>query len=440
MQSSEKKVITKNFKDIVKDFLKGFFEKGLSALVAINPDLLQPKQYVLFHKIHHIYLLGQLLDLPTLHSVLTYYGIKSNAFQINFNKLKEKLTTKKVIEIYEKIFQQNAREVLENMLCKDSSIFSKKMVTLVLDDSIFKQWLQKLIGHDPHYGCFFSGQFHSTQYGFKVCCLGICIENVFYPLFLDFVPKKVADEQGKNTALTSQEVAIKLVKKWADFYKTLKTKKHQTPILYLSCDSGYSSTKLSDACQENGLNYISVPKKSHLVMINGDKKPLSEFIAVFESKEQEYLENCKKENIAIEPYVWRTEASYCSQKKDVILLFFRLNGSNKASIIYSTNRSVFAKTLRRHWFDRTLIEQFFKLLKHSMKIQNSIVKTKEGFENKLYQFMYLAFYLQKFVHFIRKNIDFDVKQKIGLEGIKRQPLLTECIKELLQQMLMKNSL
>ncbi|TAF31269.1 MAG: hypothetical protein EAZ67_13125 [Cytophagales bacterium] len=39
------------------------------------------------------------------------------------------------------------------------------------------------------------------------------------------------------------------------------------------------------------------------------------------------------------------------------MLAFRLNGSNKVSVIYSTSQTIFAKTLRRHWFQRTYIDR-----------------------------------------------------------------------------------
>lgn len=438
MQSSKKKLVKKNLKFAIKQFLQGHFETGLDKLNELSPDLLDKKDFVLFKKVSHIYLFGQLLDLPTLHSILTYYGIKSNSLRINLNALNTALSHSKVIQIYETIFQNNARQSLEELLSKDSSILSKKSVTIVIDDSIFKQWLKDLISEDPYYGCFFSGQFHSKQYGFKVCCLGVSIDEVFHPLFLDFVPKKVSDEKGKNTALTAEDVAIKLIKKWSAFYQTLK-KPSDSPSFYLSCDSGYSSIKISKVCKENGLIYISVPKKSHLFIIGKVKKKLSDFVIEFEEKEKIYFQNCKNENTEPDTYTWRVEATYCSQDTSVILLFFRLNGSDKISIVYTTHINILKKTLRRHWFDRTYIEQFFKLLKHSMKIQNSTIRSKEGFENKLFQFMSIAFYLQTFVRFIRKKIDFEVKQKIGLEGIKRQPLLKECMDELLQQVLQKNS-
>ena len=86
------------------------------------------------------------------------------------------------------------------------------------------------------------------------------------------------------------------------------------------------------------------------------------------------------------------------------MLFFRLNGSKKVSVIYSISKHIFAKTLRRHWFQRTYIEQFFKMLKHVLQIQEARTKDKKGFEFKLYRFAYVAWHAQKLVRWIRKKM------------------------------------
>jgi hypothetical protein len=75
---------------------------------------------------------------------------------------------------------------------KHKSCLSRELITIVLDDSVFKQWLSTFkIGEnfDSCYGCFFSGQFRSSVYGFKNCCIGVVIDEVYYPLYFDYVPK-----------------------------------------------------------------------------------------------------------------------------------------------------------------------------------------------------------------------------------------------------------
>jgi hypothetical protein len=41
-----------------------------------------------------------------------------------------------------------------------------------------------------------------------------------------------------------------------------------------------------------------------------------------------------------------------------------------------------------------------------MKIQNTIIKSKEAFEKKVSIFMFLGFYLQCFVHYARRHFNF----------------------------------
>ena len=90
----------------------------------------------------NLFFLGQLVGLPTLHSILRKYGISSNNHQVSFKKLCKKLTTNKIAIIYSSIFESQILAILKKMSEKDSSCWSRELVTAVLDDSIFKQWLQ----------------------------------------------------------------------------------------------------------------------------------------------------------------------------------------------------------------------------------------------------------------------------------------------------------
>ena len=70
-----------------------------------------------------------------------------------------------------------------------------------------------------------------------------------------------------------------------------------------------------------------------------------------------------------------------------------------------------------------------------MKIQNTLVKTKITFENKLYIFMFLGLYLQLFVKYIRTQFDFGLKRKIGLEALKRQLIFNSKLSDMLNELL-----
>ena len=166
--------------------------------------------------------------------------------------------------------------------------------------------------------------------------------------------------------------------------------------------------------------YISVPKKNHYFEIKGEKIKLSDWI------EEEYLvaekahQDQEKDLPEAEKtaFVLRQRAHYCAQNQELTLLAFRLNGSKKVSVIYSPDKNIFAKTLRRHWFQRTYIEQFFKTLKHVLQISEARVRTKADFEAKLLRFAWLAWHTQILVRFLRKKSkDFAGKGFIALQRI-----------------------
>ena len=384
-------------------------------------------------KILNIFFLGQLVGLPTLHSILKKYGIRSNNYQISFKKLCKKLTTNKIAIIYSSIFESQILAILKKMSEKDSSCWSRELVTAVLDDSIFKQWLTS---QDPEkdfeyaFGKFFSGQSMSTVYGFKVVTFALCIDGVLYPLYFDFVKKTV---EGNPRPDKATQVAQKLVKKWGLFLKKAEKEGIKLPNIHFSCDSGYNDVPLSKTCLDNNLVYISVPKKSHMFEIEDSKgritkTNLSDWINNSFLKAEKAHQKTQQT-----PFICRFKAHYCSQNREVTLLAFRLNGSKKVSIIYTTDKNIFAKTLRRHWFQRTYIEQFFKLLKHVLKIQEARTRTKNDFEDKLWRFAFIALNAQKIVRFVRKRIKkFDKNGFITMQRILNDdPDISDLLQELL---------
>jgi hypothetical protein len=370
-----------------------------------------------FEKMNSVFFLGQLVGLPTLKSILTKFDISSNKLQVNCTKLYKKLTTNKLRLVFEYVFEQQIIHLLKNMASKDSTIWSKKRVTAILDDSIFRQWLSKSAREDDYYGRFFSGQYKSVVFGFKVVCFGLYIDDIFYPLYFDFVKKKT--ESPKKESI---EIAKKLISRWGKLKTKLSKEGYAIPAVHFSCDNGYSDISLSEECskKENDLIYISVPRRNNIFIIDNKKIKLNKWIEnTFLVKEKEHQENEKhlKEEEKT-PFTLRVKGFYQSQKRIVTLLFFRLNGSEKVSIIYTPNETIFAKTLRRHWFSRTYIEQFFKTLKHVLKISEPRTTTKEKFENKLFRFAFLALEAQKIIQFIRKKYKlFDKKGFIFLQRI-----------------------
>jgi hypothetical protein len=184
---------TKNsncLQEVVEKFIRDDFKAGLDQLSTLDTIHFSTKDMAILNKINLLYLLGNIIDLVTINSILEHTGVKDKKGKISLPNLLKNISYKNLTDLFEQAFLQNVELKLSEMCAKDSCIFSREYATIILDDSIFKQWLKKLVGKDEDYGCFYSGQFNSKVFGFKVLCLGISIDGVFYPLFVQFVPKK----------------------------------------------------------------------------------------------------------------------------------------------------------------------------------------------------------------------------------------------------------
>ena len=404
----------------------GQFQESLSTLSDLNFADLSVSSVHNYHKLLELNFLGQLLGLPTLHSITTELGL-SNALQTSKRKIDKSLTMSGIAKLYTCLFQKELERFFLSQIQKDSSIWSKTLVTAVLDDSVFRQWLNANIEAGSAYGKFFSGQYHTAVYGYDVLLMGFSIAGVFYPFSFEFIRK---DDHKKSQKRA--KVAQKLLKKWQQWQGELKAKGIILPKIQLSVDNGFNDMALADAAQKANLNFISVPKKSHKIIYKNKEISLKNLI------EKEFLEE-EKQHIEVQKdlpdaektaFQKRLRVSYKAKNREITLLLFRLNASNKVSAIYSLDKNIFTKTLRRHWFQRTYIEQFFKLLKHTLKIQEARTKGEEGFHNKIYQFMFVALQCQKLIKYLRKTCQ-EFKQK-GLKSLQRALVRDRDILELLQ--------
>ena len=264
------------------------------------------------------------------------------------------MTNKTIHDIFSTLFEKKLNDKLTNLSQKDPSAWSRETVTVVLDDSIFRTWLQgssdDLKDYEHYYSKWFSGQFYSTVYGYKVVCLGFSIQGVLYPLYFELVKK--------STETSAIKVAQGLVEKVGIFLDTLRKKGFQIPTVAFSCDNGYNSLVLSEICHKAHLSYISVPKRSEKIQINDKIYKIEQYIEeVFIVKEQAYLKKGEDNpKLVQEPFFQRVRATYCNQNREIVLLLFRFNGSKKVSVIYCPDKTIFAKTLRHHWFERTQID------------------------------------------------------------------------------------
>lgn len=382
----------------------------------LEGNSLSSTQQADLRKLLSIFFLGQIIGLPTLNSILQYHGIKSNSHQICYKNLCKSLTNKDIHHIFSTLFEKELSDKLKNLSQKDPSAWSRETITVVLDDSVFRTWLQSssddLKDYEYYYSKWFSGQFHSTVYGYKVVSLGLCIDGVFYPLYFELVKKS----QETSAAI---KVAQDLVEKVGNFLENLRKKGFQIPTIPFSCDNGYNSLALSETCHKALLSYISVPKRSEKIQVDDSIYKIEDYIEnVFIVKEQAYLKKNENEpELDQKPFFQRVRATYCCQNKEVVLLFFRFNRSKKVSVIYCHDKTIFAKTLRHHWFQRTQIEQFFRLLKHTLQIAQAKTCTKHEFECKLLRFAWIALHTQLLTRYLRKR--FKEHKKYGFERFRR---------------------
>jgi hypothetical protein len=324
------------------------------------------------------------------------------------------LTHSKLHKIYEYIHEKTLADSLESLSTKSASEWSKANVTVVFDASVFKNCLSSNPEKDDFYGKWFSGQHHSVVLGFKILTLGMVIDHFFYPLYYEFIGKKKDSEKR-----VSEQLLTKFHLFWQNFQKNHENLPEK---LHLSCDNGYSCKEIVESCEKNKLILLSVPKKSHLFKIENTAASLKHWIETeYLIREKSFLEEQELKKIPQnqqKTFTWRIKAHYKSLGIEVLLLFFRYNQSDKVSVIYcpvSHSPNLFAKSMRHHWFDRTQIEQFFRIVKHILKIQEAKSQNKIEMDIKVGRFFGLALLGQFLVLYLRKKIlSF---KKLGLKQI-----------------------
>lgn len=266
-----------------------------------------------------------------------------------------------------------------------TSTHSRENLTLVIDGSIFRQWLpQEKLGQ--YFGKYFSGQINGTVYGLSLIVCGMSIGEVFYPLHF----------QLRRKDQTEVEVAERILPQIHRKLSNLASP-HQWPALYLSIDSGFRSQNLINLCEGLGIHYIGVPGKPHVVNYQGEKLKIKDLIPRFEALEAKAL------TPHAPPFTWRIRVYYKCLGQEVTMLLFRLKGSKKVSVIFSTSLEIKAKTLRRHWFARTKIEQLFRTLKHELKIQRSTTVNRLTFLKQFAWALVKALHAQLWIRTLKRT-------------------------------------
>lgn len=317
-----------------------------------------------YQKLILIQLIGELFGQHTLTGLLASVGIKSN----QANKQWQKLSYKTLFSWFISNCKDAFLEDYQVLLQQSNSTWSRQNLTLIGDESVFRQWLEQATqSQDEHYYKSYSGQFCRTVWGYKCSMWGIMMNDRFYPLVIKFVKK------GEKCT----DIAGHCVKEMADFINK-HTIGHTKPTLHVSLDSGFNKADLVSKIQGEGFRMIGVPQANHVVTYDEKKVNIKQLKQVFVEKETIH----KAEEPTSVAFVWRVKVFYQLHQQAMVLLFFRFQGSQKLSVVFSTDCQASAKTIRRHWFARTSIEQFFRLLKTTLRIQESKSVDYAGFIKK----------------------------------------------------------
>lgn len=351
----------------------------------------------------------------TLNKILTNYGVKGNDYQQLWQKLPSKLLINLMNDWLWSIFSEDFKRRLN----QSGSTHSRQKLTMVIDGSIFKQWLvSEAFGQ--YFAKYYSGQYKSAVYGFNVILCGMVIGDIFYPLQFQLRRKSEKDT----------EVAENILGKVHKKLRALASKERvNLPQLYLSVDSGFRSKSLLAYCEGCGIIYIGVPKVNHTVDLDGKKQKIKDLKAEYLEKEEVWQKENPEEVV---PFTWRVRVNYRCTGREVTLLFFRLNGSKKVSVIFCTNLDIKAKTMRRHWFERTKIELLFRMIKNDFKIQQITVRNRLGFMKKLAFALVKSVYAQIFTQMVKKS---DPRfQRLGFGGIRQKLIFNQIGKEWLDEL------
>jgi len=370
-------------------------------------SLYQFKQLIL------LLLIGELYGLNTLKKILSSVGISSK----NCYKVWGKFSYNTLYELISQGLVNDFKEHLSELCQLSESSWSRAELTIIIDETIFKTWLKCRIDDEcyaEYYGKYFSGQTHKSEYGFRFSLTGVNIGKNFFPLY--FNPIRKAEK--------CEEQAVEMIKKVGLLISQCAKKEGFTiPSIGLSLDAGYNKEELIASCEwleqriKTTVNFICVPRKNNIVQIGKFKGSINQYIKeVFLVKETQHKGD--------KEFFMRQKGFYKAKNREVVFLFFRLNNSNKVSVIYSTNLSIKAKTMRHRWFHRTKIEHFFRTIKHTLKVQQSTVDCTQGFFKKVILFALKAVFIKKFESYCRRK--FRIFNNFTFVKLKHEIIYSVC--------------
>lgn len=383
----QSKVIKSTLTKAVSLFLKNEVEKSFALIDCIDLAKVSPKDRGGIHKVVMLQLIGTFYGASTLRELLAQLNVSSN----NVAKIWRKVSHPQVKEMFNHVSRAVFKEAFLDISSKSASTQSRAEITMVGDDTIVRTWLVDEKKND-FFAKFFSGQTHSTVYGFRVNLLGVVLNGTFYPLQFDLVRKS-----EKSSTIMNESV-----KKVCDWIKGITASAGlETPQLYASVDGGFTDMELLETFESNNVTPIMVPKNNNVVTHNGKSLNINDLKErEFKRQEALFYENEKNKGL---PFTLRLRVHLKAINREVTLLLFRLNRSEKISAIFTTDKNIKSKTMRRHFFQRTQIEQFFRMIKHTLKLSQSKWENKEGFIKTISIFFLKATFCFRFRNFCRKK-------------------------------------
>jgi hypothetical protein len=356
-QQQQEQYIRKTLAKAIKAFSQGFFSQSWDLLSVLEAHSPSDKDLKKIHKVLNLLVLGEFFGYHNLCQLLEAYHLSTH----HLYRLWKTCSNEQLITFVDGFCWLAFQQRLLDLCHKSDATWSRMNVTLVIDSSMYTQILS-LGGEIPEFDKFFSGQYHATVYGFRLTLIGMVIGGCFSPL--SFYISSKADQE--------RDVAKQLLEDVTQKLDRLKTAEDiDFPNLFLSVDSGCCHTDLFNADED--ITVISVPKKSWVFEIDGDKMSLKQHI-------DRFLEDERDSEAPVFPLRKRAVGNTLGE---VVLLFFRLNTSTKVSVIVTDQLTISAKTLRRRWFQRTYIEQFFRFSKHTLNIQSTKATNAVEFDRKV---------------------------------------------------------
>lgn len=407
-QKQREQYVRKILAKAIKAFSQGFFSQSWELLSVLEAHWPSHKDLKKIHKVLNLLVLGEFFGYHNLCQLLEAYHLSPH----HLYRLWKTCTDEQLLTFVDGFCWLAFQQRLLDLCHKSDATWSRMNVTLVIDSSIYKQILS--LGDEiPEFDKFFSGQYHATVYGFRLTLIGMVIGGRFYPIQFVISSKDHAELDIAKTLLAH-------VKQKLDILAT--SSQITFPNLFLSVDSGFCHLDLFEA--EDEITVISVPKKSWVFEIDGQKMNLKKHI-------DRFLEEERTSDSPVFPLRKRAVGNTLGE---VVLLFFRYNTSHKVSVIVTDQRDIFAKTLRRRWFQRTYIEQFFRFSKHTLNIQSTKSTNASEFDRNVSLNFLKVLVCQTFTAFCREQ--FPALQHWSFEKIRRHAIYDHVDQAFLENILL----